>query len=217
MTRKLWHSLAMLAAGAALCGAAAAHTTGEAPKGGTLRVSSFADLDFVDPALAYSVTSFQVEYATCAKLFNYSDAAGTAGARIVPEVVDRHTVSRDGRTHTVTLRKTFRFHTGARVTAQSFADAFDRNAQPKLESPATSYMREIVGAQAVIDGKAASISGIRVLDSYRLQIRLTRPLGDFTARLTMPFFCPICPTLLSTRRESTTLLARAPTTSPRGS
>ena len=54
-------------------------------------------------------------------------------------------------------------------------------------------MREIVGAQAVIDGKAASISGIRVLDRYRLQVRLTRSIGDFTARLTMPFFCPILP------------------------
>ena len=54
-------------------------------------------------------------------------------------------------------------------------------------------MHEIVGADAVIDGKARSISGVRVLGRYRLQIRLTRPLGDFTARLTMPFFCPILP------------------------
>ena len=79
------------------------------------------------------------------------------------------------------------------MTAHSFADAFNRVAQPKLESPATAYMREIVGAAAVIDGKAQSISGVRVLGRYRLQIRLTRPLGDFTARLTMPFFCPILP------------------------
>jgi ABC-type oligopeptide transport system substrate-binding subunit len=32
-----------------------------------------------------------------------------------------------------------------------------------------------------------------VLGRYRLQVRLTKPLGDFTARLTMPFFCPILP------------------------
>ena len=54
-------------------------------------------------------------------------------------------------------------------------------------------MREIVGATSVIDGKAQSISGVRVLGRYRLQIRLTRPVGDFTARLTLPFFCPILP------------------------
>ncbi len=53
-------------------------------------------------------------------------------------------------------------------------------------------MREIVGASAVIDGKARSISGVRVLGRYRLQIRLTKPVGDFTARLTLAFFCPSC-------------------------
>ncbi len=65
--------------------------------------------------------------------------------------------------------------------------------QPAARSPATRYMHEIVGADAVIDGKARTISGVRVLGRYRLQIRLTRPLGDFTARLTMPFFCPVLP------------------------
>ena len=112
----------------------------------------------------------------------------------MPEVVDRFTVSKDGRTYTFELKRTFRFHTGAPVTARSFADAFNRVANPKLESPATTYMREIVGATAVIDGNATSIAGVRALSRYRLQIRLTKPVGDFTARLTLPFFCPILPT-----------------------
>jgi hypothetical protein len=54
-------------------------------------------------------------------------------------------------------------------------------------------MREIEGAAAMIDGDAKRISGIRVLGRYRLQVRLTKPVGDLTARLTMPFFCPILP------------------------
>jgi ABC-type oligopeptide transport system substrate-binding subunit len=202
VSRRLVLSLAMVAAGMALlvtaglagpAGGAPATEATESRTGGTLRLSRFSDVDFVDPALAYTGWSWPIVYATCAKLFNYPDAPGAAGTRLVPEVVDRFTVSKDGRTYTFTLKQTFRFHTGARVTAQSFADAFNRNAQPKLVSPATAYMREIVGADAVIDGKAQSISGIRVLDPYRLQIRLTNPLGDFTARLTLPFFCPILP------------------------
>jgi peptide/nickel transport system substrate-binding protein len=189
-------SLATLAAGAAFAaGLAQPHVSlaGEAPKGGTLRVSRFSDVDFVDPALAYYPWSWEIGYATCAKLFNYPDAAGAAGTRVVPEVVDRYSTSKDGRTYTFELKKAFRFHTGAAVTAQSFADAINRAAQPKLSSPATSFMREIEGAAAVIEGRATSITGITVLGRYRLQIRLTRPLGDFTARLTLPFFCPILP------------------------
>ena len=52
-------------------------------------------------------------------------------------------------------------------------------------------MREIEGAEAVIAGRAKTISGVRALGPYRLRIRLTQPVGDFTARLTMAFFCPI--------------------------
>ena len=183
---------AALVAVGALAGREAGAAAG-APKGGTLRMSAPVDVDSIDPALAYAPWSWQIEYATCAKLFNYPDAADVAGARLVPEVVDRYSASSDRRTYTFTLKRTFRFHTGAPITAQSFADAINRIAQPKLESPATTYLHEIVGADAVIAGRANTVSGVRVLSRYRLQIRLTRSVGDFTARLTMPFFCPIPP------------------------
>src|SRR5262245_14044767 len=110
-------------------------TAADAPRGGTLRMSRFSDVDFVDPALAYTNWSWPIGYATCAKLFNYPDAAGAAGTRLVPELVERYTISNDGRIYTFGLKRTFRFHTGAQVTAQSFADAFNRVAQPKLASP----------------------------------------------------------------------------------
>jgi ABC-type oligopeptide transport system substrate-binding subunit len=79
------------------------------------------------------------------------------------------------------------------VTAQSFADAFNRDANPRLSSPSRRFMDEITGADAVFQGKSETMAGVRVLGPYRLQIRLTRPAGDFIARLTMPFFCPILP------------------------
>jgi peptide/nickel transport system substrate-binding protein len=194
MTRRLSVCLAMLVTVTALLVASPlAGPSTETTKGGTLRVSSFADLDLVDPALVYDPWSWEIGYATCAKLFNYPDAAGVAGTRVVPEVVDRFKVSEDGRTYTFALRQTFRFHTGAAVTAQSFADAFNRVAHPRMKSPATAYMGEIAGASAVIDGKATSVAGVRVLGRYRLQLRLTERVGDLTARLTMPFFCPVLP------------------------
>ena len=178
MTRRLSLSLslslAMLAAGAALLVAAGiAHSATEARTGGTLRLSRHTDIDFVDPGLAYYSTSASLMYATCANLFNYPDAPGAAGLRLIPEVVRTYTVSRDGRTYTFDLRRTFRFHSGAQVTARSYVDAFNRVANPKLGSPATPYMREIVGAEAVIAGRAKTISGIRALGPYRLRIRLT--------------------------------------------
>ena len=196
MARRLSLPLAMLAAGVTLLVAAGrddAHATATASKGGVLRVARFDDVDFVDPALADSGPSWELLHPTCARLFNNPDRPGEPGTRVVPEVVRRFAVSKDGRTYTFDLKRTFRFHTGAAVTARSFADAFDRDADPRMRSRAKNYMHEIVGADAVADGEAHTISGVRVLGPYRLQIRLTRPLGDLTARLTMIFFCPVLP------------------------
>jgi ABC-type transport system substrate-binding protein len=184
----------LVAAGVAWsAGSSTTNLAAKARKGGTLRLGSETDVDFVDPGLAYATQDLPLQFATCAKLFNYPDARSAAGARVVPEVVKSFTVSRDGRTYVFELKPTFRFHTGAPVTARSFADAFNRDANPRLRSLATNFMREISGAVAVMQGKAQTISGVQVLGRYRLRIRLTRPVGDFTARLTMPFFCPILP------------------------
>jgi ABC-type oligopeptide transport system substrate-binding subunit len=196
VARRVWLPLVAFGAGAGLLVAAvSAVTTGaaaEARRGGTLRLGAPADL-VVDPALAYTPRMWALEFATCAKLFNFADASGRAATRVIPEVVDRWAVSKDGKTYTFDLKRSFRFHTGAPVTARSFAAAFNRDANPRMESPATAYLREIVGANAVIAGKARTISGVRALAPYRLRIALTEPVGDFIPRLTMPFFCPLLP------------------------
>ena len=196
MRRRVAVSLAPLAAGAALAaGLAQPHVSvaADTPKGGTLRIGSFVDVDFVDPALGYTMNAGLIADATCARLFEYRAASDATGGRVTPNVVRSFSVSRDGRTYSFRLQETFRFHTGARVTARSFADALDRDADPRLPSPAKAFLHEIVGADAVIGGTAASISGIRVLDRFQLEVRLTKRVEDFPARLTLAFFCPILP------------------------
>ncbi len=152
-------------------------------KGGTLRLGSAGRCRLRRSGAL--VHELRLEFATCAKLFNYPDASGAAGTRLVPEVVKTSTVSRDGRTYDFELKRTFRFHTGAAVTARSFAAAFNRDANPRLESPAKGYMREIVGAVAVMEGKAKTISGVRVLgrvpaadQADQAGRRLHRPADD---------------------------------------
>ena len=172
---------------------AAAALAGPAQKnGGTLRISSIRDLDSVDPALAYSTLSWMSEFATCAKLYNYPDKPAPQGAIVIPEVATGFPkVSPDGKTQTIKLKRTYRFNTGAHVTAANYLAAFNRDANPKLQSPAVTYLHEITGADAVINGKAPTISGVTALDPYTLQVTTTQPLPDLVSRLTMPFFCPI--------------------------
>lgn len=136
MSRRLALTLAMLVVGTALLVASglarpvgSASTAAEARKGGTLRVASLAVRGPLDTGLNLHIP-LPISFATCAKLFNHPDEAGKSGTQIVPEVVNSHTVSRDGRIYEFELKRTFRFHTGAPVTAQSFADAFNRTRSP---------------------------------------------------------------------------------------
>jgi oligopeptide transport system substrate-binding protein len=150
----------------------------------------------VDPAFAVSPPTVTGPgeakanaYATACKLANFRDLPGRRGEQIFAEVAkNRFQVSDNGRTYMFHLRDTYRFNTGARVTAANFVAAFNRNAQKRMSSPATTFMEDIVGANAVIQGRASRISGVRAIGRYRLQIRLKDPAPDLLQRLTLPFF-----------------------------
>ena len=162
---------------------------GAAQRGGTLKGMFATDVDFIDPSLAYYQHSWQIMGATGANLLRFADAEGSAGSRLQPEVAAGFpTVSKDGKTYTFTLRNTFRFSNGKRVTAANFAWAINRALNSQQQSPAGPFVADVVGAQAVLDGKARTASGVRVLGANRLQLRLTQASPDILTRLAMPFF-----------------------------
>lgn len=189
-------SLVALGAGVALLvTAASASPQGDSTRGGELRLMWALWPDSLDPARAGGYGgSWTLLNATCAKLFRTVYDPNNGKPRVVPEVAaDYPKIKNGGRTYTFELKRTFRFHTGERVTAKSFAKAFNRDANPRMKSPVArrGFLEAIVGADAVVHGTAKTISGVEPLGDYRLRIRLKRRTGDFVARLTMPFFCPI--------------------------
>ena len=171
---------------------------GEAPstgkvQGGTAHFNLNSDTDFVDPALAYYQTSWQFEYATCAKLLNYPDKAGEAGSQLVPEVADGlPKVSADGKTYTFTVKDGFKFSPPSNepVTAKTFAFAINRDLNPKMQSPGAQFISDVVGAEDVLNGKAKTASGV-VVNGNQLTIHLVKKAPDFLSRISMPFFCAV--------------------------
>jgi peptide/nickel transport system substrate-binding protein len=203
MSKRLMLSVAMLVIGASLLAATASAgssasasgpqaSSGPAQKGGTFRYSLDTDIDYVDTALSYYTISWQIMYASHAMLMNYPDAAAPKGSRLVPEVSQgMPRISKNGKVYNFTLKKTYKFSNGAKVTAANYAAAINRDLNPKMASPAQPFIEDIAGAKAVIDGQATKASGVKVVSPYQLRITLTKRAPDLLSRLAMPFFAPV--------------------------
>src|ERR1051326_5755486 len=142
MPRRLWLSAGLLATGAVLL--ATARLAGATPQsGGIFRVGFVGASVQIDPQVSYSTTGWWMEYATAAKLYNWSDR----GTKLVPEVASRTVVSNRGRTYTFFLRKGFRFSDGSAVTAKNFSYAIDRVANKGLASPGAAFITDPNGTE----------------------------------------------------------------------
>jgi ABC-type oligopeptide transport system substrate-binding subunit len=165
-----------------------ASDAGKARVGGTLKHSLTVDIDYVDPALWYYVPSWTIAYSTSAMLMNYPHAPAPRGSRLTPEVAQGFPrISSNGLVYTFKLKSTYRLSNGQRVNAQSFARALNRALNRRMSSPAQPFIEDIVGAQAVIAGRAQRASGI-VASGNTLTLRMTKRSPDLLARLAMPFF-----------------------------
>ena len=156
------------------------------------------DVDYSDPALAYGVLSWQIEYETCAKLIDYSDVGGTASSELSPDAATAMPViSAGGKTYTFTIRPGIRFSDGAPLSAASFKAAFDRDATASMNSPVSAFMADVVGWNAELNKQASTVSGVTAKGN-KLTIRLTQADGGMLDKLAMPFFCAIEPSMTPT-------------------
>lgn len=164
---------------------AGAHGT-HANVASVINVDLATDVDYTDPALSYLSTGWELEWATCLKLMNYPDAMGPKGQQLVPEAAAGYPkVSNNGRAYDFTVKAGWtRFSDGTPVTAASFKATFDRDADPKMQSPAAAFMQDVVGASS------SPVSGVKVKGDH-LIVNLTKAAPDFLARVAMPFFCAV--------------------------
>lgn len=104
---------------------------------------------------------------------------------VVPDIAERWEISPDGRVYAFYLRPEACFHDGKPVTAWDFKYSLERACDPDLGSVvASSYLGDIVGAQAMIRGETGELEGVRVLDDHTLEIGIDAPKTYFLAKLT---------------------------------
>jgi peptide/nickel transport system substrate-binding protein len=120
-------------------------------------------------------------------LLTYKHASGQQGTELIPGLAESlPTISSDGKTYTLRLRKGLVYSNGKPVKAGDFAYTIERAI--KLNWGGKSFFTSnIVGASAFDQGRAASISGISTNDSSRqITIHLLHPYGAFANVLAFP-------------------------------
>jgi ABC-type transport system substrate-binding protein len=136
----------------------------------------------LDPALASDAYSSIV----IAQIF--SPLVGlTSDLEPVPQVAQSWTISRDGLVYLFQLHQGVRFHNGREVTASDFVYSLTRLFKEPFRSQglAAGYLDAIVGVPEFVSGRSKTIRGIRALDHYRLEVRLSRPYGALLSALAL--------------------------------
>jgi oligopeptide transport system substrate-binding protein len=101
--------------------------------------------------------------------------------------------SDDAVTWTFHLRDDYTFHNGEPVTAQTFVDTWNWVVNPDNAQQNANFHDKFVGYDEVVAGDADTMSGVRAVDDYTLEIELTEPFSPLPAMLTYTGFYPLPP------------------------
>ncbi|MCB9098176.1 MAG: peptide ABC transporter substrate-binding protein [Anaerolineales bacterium] len=172
---------------------AAQESTGEAPADDQPVQSSelAADQVFVlpgseppalDPHLSGDSTSAEYVVEIYSGLMAYDNELN-----LIPDLAESYDISDDGLSYTFKLRDNAVFQDGKPITAEDFKWSFERACDPATNSPtADTYLGDIVGCRAKLQGQADEVEGVVVVDDSTLQLTIDEPKAFFLAKMTYP-------------------------------
>jgi oligopeptide transport system substrate-binding protein len=136
----------------------------------------------LDPALAGDSVSIDYVMQIFSGLVALND-----NLEPVADIAESWEVSDDNLVYTFYLREDVYFHDGRQVKAGDFKYSWERACNPSTESQTASlYLGDILGADDVLAGETDSISGVKVVDAYTLQVTLEKPVTYFLEKLSYP-------------------------------
>ncbi len=110
-----------------------------------------------------------------------------AELQIQPELAAGWDISDDGLTYIFYLRKNGAFHDGTPVTTYDVIYSWERATDPATNSAtAQTYLGDIAGVNEKLRGEADTISGLRAIDEYTLEVTLAEPVVYFLSKLAYP-------------------------------
>jgi peptide/nickel transport system substrate-binding protein len=160
-------------------------TTGKTTEGQNyLKIGSLLDATMnLDPI----TTTYNWVFETSNALFNQLVQPDPVTMELKPYLIeDFPEVNADSTVFTFHLKKGVKFHDGTELKSRDVEFTFNRFFDPKWNNVNRWMADFILGAQDVMDGKASSLAGFKVIDDYTFSIELEYPYTAFVAVLAVP-------------------------------
>jgi len=120
--------------------------------------------------------------------------ASTPAGEVIPATATSWQVEDGGKRYVFQLRREARWSNGDPVVAANFVEGFRRALDPATISGAADLLRALENAPAILQGGLpADRLGVRALDEYSLEIRLSHPVPYFPDILTNTVASPVHP------------------------
>lgn len=159
---------------------------GKGQYGGTFRIYIHEPVS-LDPPNSYESEGIQVIKQVWDGLFDYNPET----LKVEPALCESYDISDDGLVYTFNLRKGVKFHSGREVKAQDFVYSWSRAAYKETASYLAYHLSPIVGYDECQEGTSDTLSGVKAIDDYTLQVTLRYPYADFINTLGHVVFYPV--------------------------
>lgn len=179
MNRRIFSILSLTA----LAGAISLNGCGAPPEEGprAFRYRLASDPPSLDPIHTTDTSSATVVF----RIFEGLIEQDPVTLDIVPSLAERWEVTPDGLTYTFHLKRGVKFHNGREMTSADFRYSFERVLTPENISERSWVLAPIAGADAMLSGKAKTLTGLETPDDSTVVLRLEKPFAPFLSYLAM--------------------------------
>ncbi|WP_343747295.1 ABC transporter substrate-binding protein [Fluviicola sp.] len=170
---------------------------GGARYGGEFRFMSSEKIEALFPLQATTIYTQRIT----SQIFDPILRLDASGSKVIPSVAESFTVSPDGKSYTLSIRKGIYFHPdecldgeGRELTAEDVKFTLDMSCSGLAINDVSFMLHDrVVGAAAYNDAtkkqlKPGGVSGIQVVDKYKVRINLVEAFAGFDKLLTYSGF-----------------------------
>jgi peptide/nickel transport system substrate-binding protein len=168
-------------------------------KGGTLKLWSSQDVDFLDPTRAYYGFVWDMQRLYVRQLLAYDSKPGAAGNKLVPDLATAMpTVTNGGKTYTFHLKDGIKFDTGAEITSKDIKYGIERVFAQDVLSGGPVYLMNVLdqgqkypGPYKDKDPNKLGLKSVLTPDDKTIVFNLKSAYSDFPYLLAMSDSSPV--------------------------